>query len=251
MLLKNPQPFRNMKRIIAVFAFAIPFALQAQVPEATSSYKKTYLATVSESILSLGVIDNYTVNSINELPFMPPEPQSTQPLPRFSAFLHIGEQIHVNFSNTFGFYTGFGLRNMGMINRLNDTVRVKQRVYSFGVPLAFKVGDMGKKKYATFGAELEFFFNYKQKTFLGEGRGDKVEKFNEWASDRTDLLNPSVFAEFCFGKGSYLKIRYYLNDFLRPGNQTFKIDGNVYHWTPNQSQLFALSYGRVITKKRK
>lgn len=240
-----------MRKLLAICALALPIAASAQIPETVTTYKKSYLATVSESILSLGVVDNYTVNSINELPIDMPQSQSTQPVPRFSAFFHLGEQVHVNFSNTFGFYTGFGIRNMGMINRLNDTVRVKQRVYTFGVPLAIKVGDMGKKRYASFGAELEFFFNYKQKTFLGEGRGDKVEKFNEWASDRTDLLNPSVFAEFCFGKGSYLKIRYYLSDFLRPGNQTFRIDDNTYHWTPNQSQLFAISYGRVITKKRK
>jgi hypothetical protein len=240
-----------MKKYFLFAALSLPIFVSAQVPETVSTYKKSYLATVNESILSLGDVGSWTLTSVNGNPVNVGSSESIQPVPRFSAFFHLGEQIHVNFSNTFGFYTGFGVRNMGMINRLNDTIRIKQRVYSFGVPLAIKIGDMGKKKYASLGAELEFFFNYKQKTFLGEDRGDKVEKFNEWASDRTELLNPSVFAEFCFGKGTYLRIRYYLADFLVPGKQTFKVQGNEFGWAPQRSQLFALSYGRVITKKRK
>ncbi|MEX1189025.1 MAG: hypothetical protein WED33_07185 [Bacteroidia bacterium] len=240
-----------MKKNLLLVALCLPLLGLAQIPETVSNYKKTYLATVSETILSLGYVDSWTINSINGNPVNAPVSESVEPIPWFSAFFHLGEQIHVNFNNTFGFYTGFGIRNMGMINRLNDTIKVKQRVYSFGVPLAIKIGDMGMKRYAAFGAELEFFFNYKQKTFLGTGRGDKVEKFNEWVSDRTPLLNPSVFAEFCFGKGSYLKIRYYLADFLVPGKQSFKASGSTYNWSPQQSQLFAVSFGRVITKKRK
>lgn len=240
-----------MKKILSILAVLGSGLIQAQVPEPTSSFKKTYLATVSESILSLGNLGSTQTYIDGPLVSVPAEPVTSQPIPRFSAFLHFGEQLHINFANAIGMYTGFGIRNMGMINRLNDSIKVKQRVYSFGVPLAIKVGDMGKKRYAAFGAELEFFFNYKQKTFLGSGRGEKVEKFNEWASNRTELLQPSVFAEFCFGKGNYLRIRYYLFDFLKQGNQTYKVNNVTHLWIPQQSQLFALSYGQVISKKRK
>jgi hypothetical protein len=240
-----------MKKSLLFFGLFVATASNAQVPEETSSFKKTYLATVSETILSLGNLGSTTTYIDGPLLSVPPPPVTSQPIPRFSAFLHFGEQIHINFVNALGMYTGFGIRNMGMINRLNDSIKVKQRVYSFGIPLAIKVGDMGKKRYAAFGAELEFFFNYKQKTFLGSGRGEKIEKFNEWASNRTELLQPSVFAEFCFGKGSYLRLRYYLSDFLNKGNQTYKVNGVTHLWIPEQSQLFALSYGKVLSKKRK
>jgi len=240
-----------MKKLFVIAACLQLGSAFAQDPQEVNSYKKSYMATVSESILSLGNVGNWNVSSVNGLPVNVATNFKADPIPRFSSFFHFGEQIHLNFASSVGIYTGFGIRNMGMINRLSDSVKVKQRVYSFGIPLAFKVGDMGKKRYAAFGAELEFFFNYKQKTFKGDGRGEKVEKFNEWASDRTELLNPSVFAEFCFGKGSYLKIRYYLNDFLVPNKQTYTVDGVTVGWTPQGSQLFAISYGKVLSKKRK
>lgn len=240
-----------MKKALIIGLIAFPLIYNAQVPEEKPTFRKSYWATVSESILSLGDVGNVSI-SAGSTPLGTVLPiERAQAVPRFSAFLHLGQQYHLNLSNTFGFYTGYGVRNMGMINRLNDTIRIKQRVYSFGVPVAFKIGDMGKKHYVSLGAELEFFFNYKQKTFLGSDRGKKVEKFNEWASDRTELLNPSVFAEFCFGKGHYLRFRYYLNDFLKAGNQTYKVNGVDYSWLPEKSQLFALSYGRIISQKRK
>lgn len=241
-----------MKKVILISLLSFPVLANAQVPEEEKpKYKKSYWATASESILSLGDIGSVSINP-QSYPLGTLVPmERADPIPRFSAFFHLGEQFHMNLSNTFGFYTGFGLRNMGMINRLNDSIRIKQRVYSLGIPVALKIGDMGKKHFVSLGAELELFFNYKQKTFLGSGRGEKVEKFNEWASDRTELLNPSVFAEFSFGKGHYLKFRYYLNDFLVAGKQTYKVGGVTNTWLPERSQLFAVSYGRVISKKRK
>ena len=138
-----------------------------------------------------------------------------------------------------------------MINRLNDTIKIKQRVYALGIPVGIKIGDMQKRLYAALGAELELFFNYKQKTFLGSGRGDKVEKFNEWFSDRTPLLNPSLFVEFNFKKGTYLKLRYYPMNFLVADKQNFTVNNIKTGFRPETSQLFALSFGRVIGKKRK
>ncbi len=242
-----------IKKAILFVGLTLPMLVSAQIPEPTISYQKSYFATVSEGILSAGNLGKVALYDpslpipSNVLDF---GHQST-PVIRYSTFLHLGEQLHVNFSNTFGFYTGIGMRNIGMINRLSDSVKVKQRVYSVGIPVALKIGNMGKKAYAAFGAELELFFNYKQKTFKGSGRGDKVEKFNEWFSNRTELFNPSVFAEFNFGKGTYIKVRYYLNNFLIAGNQSFTLNNVKYGFRPEKSQLFSLSFGRVIGKKRK
>ena len=242
-----------IKKSAVILGLALSCTVSAQTPEPTTSYKKSYYATVSEGILSMGTLGKVTLYdpAVGLTPGASFFGNESTPVLRYSTFLHLGEQLHLNFGNSVGMYTGIGMRNIGMINRLSDSVKVKQRVYSIGIPLALKIGNMGKRSYAAFGAEMELFFNYKQKTFKGSGRGDKVEKFNEWFSDRTPLFNPSVFAEFTFGKGSYFKIRYYLSNFLVSDKQTYTLNGVKYGFSPERSQLFSLSFGRVIKGKRK
>jgi hypothetical protein len=231
--------------------FLFPLLSIGQTLEKPIPIQRSYFATVSEGILSVGNLGKVTLYDpsvgVGDS-FFGNEPS---PLIRYSTFLHFGEQLHVNLGKSFGLYTGIGVRNIGMINRLNDTIKVKQRVYALGVPVGIKLGDMQKRVYAALGAELELFFNYKQKTFLGSGRGDKVEKFNEWFSDRTPLLNPSLFFEFNFKKGTYLKLRYYPLNFLVADKQNFTVNNIKTGFRPETSQLFALSFGRVIGKKRK
>ena len=226
----------------------LPFLSIGQTTEKPTPIKRTYFATVSEGILSIGNLGKVTIFKPNTEPSSANTPN---PIPRYSTFLHFGEQFHVNLGKSFGLYTGIGVRNIGMINRLNDSIKVKQRVYALGIPVGIKLGDMQKRVYAALGAELELFFNYKQKTFLGSGRGDKVEKFNEWFSDRTPLLNPSLFVEFNFKKGTYIKLRYYPMNFLIADKQNFTVNNIKTGFSPETSQLFALSFGRVIGKKRK
>jgi hypothetical protein len=228
--------------------FLFPFLSIGQTTEKPAPIQRTYFATVSEGILSIGNLGPVTIFKPN---IEASSANTPNPIPRYSSFFHIGEQFHVNLGNSFGLYTGIGVRNIGMINRLNDTIKIKQRVYALAVPVGIKLGDMQKRVYAALGAELELFFNYKQKTFLGSGRGDKVEKFNEWFSDRTPLLNPSLFVEFNFKKGTYIKLRYYPMNFLVADKQNFTVNDIKTGFRPETSQLFALSFGRVIGKKRK
>lgn len=225
----------------------IPLLSVGQTKESVVPAKRLYFATVSEGILSVGNLGKVTIFKPNSELFSINTPN---PIPRYSTFLHFGEQLHVNLGNSFGLYTGIGVRNIGMINRLNDTIKVKQRMYALGVPVGIKIGDMQKRVYAALGAELELFFNYKQKTFLESGRGEKVEKFNEWFSDRTPLLNPSLFVEFNFMKGTYIKLRYYPINVLVADKQNFTVNTIKTEFRPEISQLFALSFGRVIGKKR-
>jgi hypothetical protein len=232
--------------------FLFPLLTIGQTLEKPIPIQRSYIATVSEGILSIGGgfgITYYDPNTgLRDYTF---PREGNQPVIRFSSFFHVGEQFHVNLGKLFGLYTGLGVRNIGMINRLNDTIKVKQRVYALGIPVGIKLGDMQKRVYAALGAELELFFNYKQKTFLGSGRGEKVEKFNEWFSDRTPLLSPSLFFEFNFKKGTYLKLRYYPLNFLVADKQNFTVNNIKTGFRPTASQLFALSFGRVIGKKRK
>ena len=233
-------------------ALLFPCLSFGQTKEKPVPIQRTYFATVSEGIVSVGNLGKVALyNDLSKVPensFFGNEPT---PSIRYSTFLHFGEQFHVNLGKSFGLYSGIGVRNIGMINRLNDTIKVKQRVYALGIPVGIKLGDMQKRVYAALGAELELFFNYKQKTFLGSGRGEKVEKFNEWFSDRTPLLNPSLFVEVNFKKGTYFKLRYYPMNFLVADKQNFTVNNIKTGFIPETSQLFALSFGRVIGKKRK
>jgi len=236
-----------MKKIFAAIFIFTFVGVFGQTVTPSQTYLKQYFASSSETILSAGILGNVVVkNTATGVT----STVTTEVIPRFSAFIHLGGQFHFNFSNGFGIYTGLSLRNTGFINRFSDSVKVKQRVYSVGIPVAIKLGNMGKKSYLAIGAEAEFFFNYKQKTFFGSDRGEKVEKFNEWFSNRTELFNPSVFLELTFGKSNYIRLKYYLNNFLVSNMQNYTINGVTYSFVPEKSQLFAVSIGKVIIPKR-
>ncbi|MCB9039634.1 MAG: hypothetical protein H6557_23705 [Lewinellaceae bacterium] len=157
--------------------------------------------------------------------------------PRFTGFLHIGEYWHFEFTNNFGMISGFALRNVGMITKddgiltkehvglydENDEIKIKRRSYSFGVPLAFKFGNFNRRTFVFAGAEAELMFNYKEKLFVN---GNKEDKYNEWFSDRTNIINPSIFGGIQFPGGINLKFKYYLLDFLDP-DYSETINGNL------------------------
>lgn len=131
-------------------------------------------------------------------------------VPRFTLFFNVGTNYNYDFSNNFGIFTGLNIKNIGLITK-NDTSKLKRRVYTMGVPLGLKFGNMRDGFFFFLGGEYDLAFNYKEKFFLN---GDKKSKFNEWFSDRTPLLMPSVFAGFRFSPGFGLKAQYYLNNFF-------------------------------------
>ncbi len=170
---------------------------------------------------------------------------SVDAIVRFSAFFHVAQQIHVDFGRTAGFYTGWGIRNVGFINRLDDSVKIKQRSYSLGIPLALKIGNMEKQVWLAAGAEAGLMFAYKQKVFYA---GEKF-KDHEWFSDKVNIFNPSVFAEIHFRKGGYIKAKYYLNNFLKKDKQEIKLFGTLYPYSPESSKMFYISIGTAVKNK--
>ncbi len=219
-----------MKRIfISALITLLFFQVNAQDSATSPGKKKPYLLSTSELILSAASVENNGVSLDNVV--------------RFSALFHVGEQVHFDFSNEAGFYTGLSLRNVGMINDLNDTVRIKQRVYTLGIPAAFKFGNMQGTNLAL-GAEAEFAIAYKQKVFVN----DEKSKTSEWFSDRTNIFLPSAFAEIRTKQGGYIKFKYYLTDFLVEGKQ--KVNVTNVNFTPTQSQMFYLSFGYALGAKQ-
>lgn len=183
-----------------------------------------------ENIFSWGSIDNGSLDAENVV--------------RFSAFINQQLQYHIDFGNHAGMYTGLGIRNVGFIHKFGDTLKIKQRVYTLGVSLALKAGNMEKGVYLAAGSEIEMFFHYKEKTFL---HGAK-KKNSEWFSSRTDLFHPSLFAEIGLGHGFYVRYRYYLTDFLRKKEVTFP--GNItIPYDNSPSQLMYISVGTMFSKK--
>jgi len=241
-----------MKAKLLILSLALALNSIAQVGEEKTEYKKSYMASASEFILSMGNLGNVKIDAPESTGGLTISDKKASPVPRFSAFFHFTQQMHYNFSSGFGIYTGLGMRNIGMINNLNDTIRVKHRAYGISVPLAFKIGNMGKKSYFALGAEAEYMFHFKQKVFVGEGRGVKQNKTSEWFSNRVNGFNPSVFVEMNFGRGSYIRVKYYLMDFLNANaRQGINVSGQDLSFTTDSSQLFAVSFGKVVSKKKK
>ena len=133
---------------------------------------------------------------------------------RFSAWLHVGEYIHLNFGNNIGFYTGLAMRNVGFITE-EDDIKIKYRSYNLGLPIAIKLGSFRDMVYVFGGAEYEWMFHFKQKTFIN----DEKIKFSEWFSNRTPAFIPSVFGGLQLPKGIHLTFKYYLNNFLNHNYQ--------------------------------
>lgn len=211
-----------MKKLLLVALF-LGFGLSLFAQEKTN--KNWYGVGASETILSFGSVENNGEDLSNVV--------------RFSPFINFSSLFHKDFSEKSGFYTGLSIRNVGMINDVNDSVRVKQRVYTLGIPIAIKFGDMNGNLGAI-GFENEFALNYKQKVYVNEAKS----KSNIWFSDRTKIYLPSVFVEFKGKMGNYIRFKYYLTDFLETDNQKLNVAGVDY--SPTRSTLFYVSTGLML-----
>src|ERR1043165_1589234 len=134
---------------------------------------------------------------------------------RFTYFFNIGFNLNYDFNNNIGLFTGVGIKNIGFIEKFpaNDST-VKRRVYAIGVPLGIKIGNIRRHNYGFIGGGVDFPFNYKEKGYVRRGKKDK---FNEWFSDRTEMIMPYVFAGLSYSPGITLKLQYYPGNFLNTG----------------------------------
>lgn len=142
--------------------------------------------------------------------------------PRFTYFFHLGFNMHVDMSNTVGLFTGLGIKNIGFIEKTSrpsipfNTARdstIKRRVYTVGLPIGFKIGNLKRRNYAIVGGGIDLPINYREKGFVK--RNDK-DKFNEWFSDRTAKFMPYVFAGLSVDPGIIFKVQYYPTNFMNP-----------------------------------
>jgi hypothetical protein len=156
---------------------------------------------------------------------------------RFTLFFHAGQNMHYDFTNNVGFFSGYGLRNIGIVTEEDNKI-IKRRTYALGVPLALKIGSFKDHVYLYGGGEMELFFHYKQKIYID---GDKSGKLSEWFSSRTKRFVPSFFAGIQFPGGINLKFKYYPLNFLNTGFDGYDFDQEVHYSDFNKTQLFYFS----------
>lgn len=163
---------------------------------------KAYWSTGIDGYILSTAIDNSVVSS------------HSVGTPRFTAFFHISANINYDITSHVGIFTGFGIKNIGFIEKYNNPdSTAKRRVYTFGFPLGIKLGNLRYGSFLIAGGGVDFPFNYKEKGFID--RGNKT-KFNEWFSSRTPAVMPYVFIGAHLRPIMAVKLQYYPSNFMNP-----------------------------------
>jgi len=148
---------------------------------------------------------------------------------RFAPFFNFQGNGNIDFGRHFGLFFGGAIRNVGFIyeytgtseHETTTTIKKKYRTYNFGIPVGFKVGKMNS--WMLYGGyEIEFPFQYKEKTFYNDTKQDT--KVSIWFSGRVPVFYNSVMVGMQFPFGFGLKFKYYFSEFF---NQDYRLaDGS-------------------------
>lgn len=197
-----------MRKILLLLLLACCATLQAQ----TLTKSKFYSLTSWEFMLSGAAIDN---NGKDEGSVV-----------RFSGVVNWQNHVHYDISDKAGLFFGTSIHNVGFIYNVPDSgVKKKFRTYNIGIPIGLKVGNMEKESYLYGGYELEFPFNYKEKTFEDER---KTDKFSVWFSGRVPVMYHSLMLGYHSPKGIGLKFKYYLTGFFNQDYEGTDPNGQPY-----------------------
>jgi len=137
-----------MKKLFFFCAAMLVLVLaQAQV--------NTYTTTGSEIKLT-GVLLEDSINA-------------TQ-IPRATFWFNFSEYFHFDVAESFGFFVGIGIENIGYIAQYNDSLntKAKYRSYMATMPIGFKVGNFDKDNPTFFfaGGAVSLPFHFKKRFFM-------------------------------------------------------------------------------------
>jgi len=188
-----------MKIFIWLVVFSLPFTMLC-FSQSKEGRSKAYVTSGGELIFSLASIEQNGNNESSTL--------------RFSPVVNFQVMLNKDLGKNFGLFTGLALRNVGYI--VNDYIdsnglqyKKKFRSYNIGIPFGLKVGNLDKTFfYAAY--EIEFPLTYKEKTYDG---GDKIDKITGWFSSRQELFQHGFFVGIQFPYAVSLKFKYYLSEF--------------------------------------
>ncbi len=183
----------------------VSLAHQPGDDEVVFAPKKLFLSNSFDGSLFTFALDNGPLPLNGGLP-------TTVSTVRFTWFLNTGFNLNYDFSSTVGIFTGLGIKNIGYIEKIKPLdSTIKRRVYTVGLPVGIKVGNLKRKTYGFLGGGVDVPFNYREKGYIRKGNKDK---FNEWFSERTAAYMPYGFAGVSFNPGIYFKIQYYPGNFM-------------------------------------
>ena len=220
-----------MKILICVAVFSLSFTVLC-FSQSKESPSKAYVTSGGELIFSLASIEQ---NGNNENATL-----------RFSPVVNFQVMVNKDLGKNFGLFGGLALRNVGYI--MNDYIdsngleyKKKFRSYNIGIPFGLKVGNLDKTFFYG-GYEIEFPISYKEKTYDG---GDKIDKITGWFSDRNELFQHGFLAGVQFPGGVNVKFKYYLSEFH---NQDYTTNANVKPYAGLKTNIFYVSLNFFLFK---
>jgi len=203
----NFRRFFALALIQTVICSQVVSAHQPGDDEVVFTPKKLYLSNSYDGALFTAMFDN------GPLPLNGGLPTSVNTV-RFTWFLNTGFNLSYDFSSSVGIFTGLGLKNIGYIEKIKPLdSTIKRRVYTIGLPVGIKVGNLRRKTYGFLGGGVDVPFNYREKGYIK--KGDK-DKYNEWFSERTAAYMPYGFVGVSLNPGIYFKLQYYPGNFMNP-----------------------------------
>jgi hypothetical protein len=221
-----------MKKIICVASFIISFSLLA-FSQTEKDKSKAYVTSGGELIFSFANVEQNGHSKSSPL--------------RFSPVVNLQVMLNKDINKNFGLFTGLALRNVGYI--MNDYInpsdslsyKKKFRSYNLGIPVGFKVGNLDKVFFYA-GYEIEVALSYKEKTYDGS---DKIDKITGWFSDREEIFQHGFLVGVQFPRGANLKFKYYLNEF---NNENFTNNAGVKPYAGLKANIFYISLNFFLFK---
>jgi hypothetical protein len=193
---------------------------------------KTYWSTGFEMLFSFADIEQDGISKSSII--------------RWAPVFNVQTFFNYDATKRFGLFSGIGVRNVGFIYDENDAVRKKFRTYNMGIPVGIKAGNF-EKTFVYAGYEIEFPFQYKEKTF----QGDVKSKYTEWFTDRVPTVYHTVLVGVQLPKGVNIKFKYYLTGFFNQDYTDINMDGDPYKPYENLDvHVFFFSIGFNLFKDK-
>ncbi|CAL1521567.1 hypothetical protein [Chitinophaga sp. MM2321] len=229
--------------LLLLLSFSAVFAQQPTDTTTTDSIKNAKLSITFGKYPKHreGVYVTSDLSGMLSFASMKQDGEHMRNIPRFSFIFNYSTSFNKDFSKNFGVFTGLNIKNIGLISKPYDSLKLKQRVYTLGIPIGFKIGDVTGGTFFFFaGGSVDMALNYKEKQFVD---GEKVHKFNEWFSDRTPLLMPSIFAGFRINPGFGLKVEYYPQNFFNKDFHYTDKGNKIYPYKNTDANLVFVTLG--------